>query len=177
MWRGSMHGSLIWKDCNLLGSFEGTKLPNGWLQGHSISIRQDTGINNNDPVIVTVETGIAVDSSFSAAFGRKKKKIMRYLAVLVAFANLKYATLQADTVRVKLLVTRLVIYSVGVAAVPRRVQFGQLIMDQPTGEHHVAAGTSQRVDDLAHVLLLKASSCRLKGALQRWLLEGACKWR
>ncbi|KAL3210280.1 hypothetical protein MRX96_037198 [Rhipicephalus microplus] len=66
---------------------------------------------------------------------------------------------------------------VGVAAVPRRVQFGQLIMDQPTGEHHVAAGTSQRVDDLAHVLLLKASSCRLKGALQRWLLEGACKWR
>ncbi|XP_075725585.1 uncharacterized protein LOC142767555 isoform X2 [Rhipicephalus microplus] len=73
MWRGSMHGSLIWKDCNLLGSFEGTKLPNGWLQayfssramqlahmqskswsaplvfcaGRSISIRQDTRINNN----------------------------------------------------------------------------------------------------------------------------------
>ncbi|XP_075733119.1 uncharacterized protein LOC142775545 [Rhipicephalus microplus] len=90
MWRGSMHGSLIWKDCGLLGSFEGTKLPNGWLQGDvqfvskpwlliclwlayfsssamqpahmqakswcaslvfragcSISIRQDTGINNN----------------------------------------------------------------------------------------------------------------------------------
>ncbi|XP_075746735.1 uncharacterized protein LOC142804071 isoform X4 [Rhipicephalus microplus] len=47
MWRGSMHGSLIWNDCDLLGSFEGTKLPNGWLQGHSISIRQDTGINNN----------------------------------------------------------------------------------------------------------------------------------
>ncbi|XP_075734174.1 uncharacterized protein LOC142775837 isoform X4 [Rhipicephalus microplus] len=47
MWRGSMHGSLIWMDCNLLGSFEGTKLPNGWLQGCSISIRQDTGINNN----------------------------------------------------------------------------------------------------------------------------------
>ncbi|XP_075725586.1 uncharacterized protein LOC142767555 isoform X3 [Rhipicephalus microplus] len=49
MWRGSMHGSLIWKDCNLLGSFEGTKLPNGWLQGRSISIRQDTRINNNVP--------------------------------------------------------------------------------------------------------------------------------
>ncbi|XP_075736462.1 uncharacterized protein LOC142776534 isoform X2 [Rhipicephalus microplus] len=75
MWRGSMHGSLIWKDCNLLGSFEGTKLPNGWLQacfssramqlahrqskswsaplvfcaGRSISIRQHTGINNNVP--------------------------------------------------------------------------------------------------------------------------------
>ncbi|XP_075732347.1 uncharacterized protein LOC142775005 isoform X2 [Rhipicephalus microplus] len=74
MWRGSMHGSLIWKDCNLLGSFEGTKLPNGWLQacfssramqlahtqskswsallvfcaGRSISIRQHTGINNNE---------------------------------------------------------------------------------------------------------------------------------
>ncbi|XP_075739655.1 uncharacterized protein LOC142785107 isoform X4 [Rhipicephalus microplus] len=47
MWRGSMHGSLIWKDCDLLGSFEGTKLPNGWLQGRSISIRQDTGVNNN----------------------------------------------------------------------------------------------------------------------------------
>ncbi|XP_075727346.1 uncharacterized protein LOC142768842 isoform X1 [Rhipicephalus microplus] len=73
MWRESMHGSLIWKDCDLLGSFEGTKLPNGWLQayfssramqlahmqskswsaplvfcaGRSISIRQDTGINNN----------------------------------------------------------------------------------------------------------------------------------
>ncbi|XP_075743210.1 uncharacterized protein LOC142796442 isoform X4 [Rhipicephalus microplus] len=47
MGRGSMHGSLIWKDCDLLGSFERTKLPNGWLQGRSISIRQDTGINNN----------------------------------------------------------------------------------------------------------------------------------
>ncbi|XP_075732353.1 uncharacterized protein LOC142775005 isoform X8 [Rhipicephalus microplus] len=47
MWPGSMHGSLIWKDCDLLGSFEGTKLPNGWLQGRRISIRQDTGINNN----------------------------------------------------------------------------------------------------------------------------------
>ncbi|XP_075730274.1 uncharacterized protein LOC142772059 isoform X2 [Rhipicephalus microplus] len=47
MWRGSMHGTLIWKDCDLLGSFERTKLPNGWLQGRSISIRQDTGINNN----------------------------------------------------------------------------------------------------------------------------------
>ncbi|XP_075742907.1 uncharacterized protein LOC142796358 isoform X1 [Rhipicephalus microplus] len=73
MWHGSMHGSLIWKDCNLLGSFEGTKLPNGWLQayfssrpmqlahtqsmswsaplvfcaGCSISIRQYTGIYNN----------------------------------------------------------------------------------------------------------------------------------
>ncbi|XP_075727177.1 uncharacterized protein LOC142768768 isoform X6 [Rhipicephalus microplus] len=32
MWPGSMHDSLIWKDCDLLGSFEGTKLPNGWLQ-------------------------------------------------------------------------------------------------------------------------------------------------
>ncbi|XP_075746051.1 uncharacterized protein LOC142803811 isoform X2 [Rhipicephalus microplus] len=51
MWRGSMHGSLIWKDCNLLGSFEGTKLPNGWLQGRSISIWQDTGINNNVPAV------------------------------------------------------------------------------------------------------------------------------
>ncbi|XP_075732348.1 uncharacterized protein LOC142775005 isoform X3 [Rhipicephalus microplus] len=51
MWRGSMHGSLIWKDCNLLGSFEGTKLPNGWLQGRSISIRQHTGINNNVPEV------------------------------------------------------------------------------------------------------------------------------
>ncbi|XP_075728564.1 uncharacterized protein LOC142769309 isoform X2 [Rhipicephalus microplus] len=49
MWRGSMHGGLIWKDCDLLGSFEGTKLPNGWLQGRSIFIRQDTGINNNVP--------------------------------------------------------------------------------------------------------------------------------
>ncbi|XP_075733680.1 uncharacterized protein LOC142775728 isoform X2 [Rhipicephalus microplus] len=73
MGRGSMHGSLIWKDCDLLGSFERKKLPNGWLQayfsstamqlahmqskswsaplvfcaGRSISIRQDTGINNN----------------------------------------------------------------------------------------------------------------------------------
>ncbi|KAH8033332.1 hypothetical protein HPB51_010372 [Rhipicephalus microplus] len=47
MWPGSMHGSLIWKDCGLLGSFEGTKLPNSCLQGRSISIRQDTGINNN----------------------------------------------------------------------------------------------------------------------------------
>ncbi|XP_075734630.1 uncharacterized protein LOC142775940 isoform X1 [Rhipicephalus microplus] len=77
MWRGSMHGSLIWKDCDLLGSFEGTKLPNGWLQayfssramqlahmqskswsaplvfcaGRSISILQDTGINNNVPAV------------------------------------------------------------------------------------------------------------------------------
>ncbi|XP_075730055.1 uncharacterized protein LOC142771935 isoform X5 [Rhipicephalus microplus] len=51
MWRRSMHGSLIWNDCDLLGSFEGTKLPNGWLQGHSISIRQDTGINNNVPAV------------------------------------------------------------------------------------------------------------------------------
>ncbi|XP_075739656.1 uncharacterized protein LOC142785107 isoform X5 [Rhipicephalus microplus] len=51
MWRGSMHGSLIWKDCDLLGSFEGTKLPNGWLQGRSISIRQDTGVNNNVPAV------------------------------------------------------------------------------------------------------------------------------
>ncbi|XP_075736673.1 uncharacterized protein LOC142776609 isoform X3 [Rhipicephalus microplus] len=47
MWPGSKHGSLILKDCDLLGSFEGTKLLNGWLQGHSISIRQDTGMNNN----------------------------------------------------------------------------------------------------------------------------------
>ncbi|XP_075746415.1 uncharacterized protein LOC142803943 [Rhipicephalus microplus] len=51
MWRGSMHGSLIWKDCNRLGSFEGTKLPNGWLQGRGISIRQHTGINNNVPAV------------------------------------------------------------------------------------------------------------------------------
>ncbi|XP_075737702.1 uncharacterized protein LOC142777269 [Rhipicephalus microplus] len=51
MGRGSMHGSLIWKDCDLLGSFERTKLPNGWLQGRSISIRQDTGINNNVPAV------------------------------------------------------------------------------------------------------------------------------
>ncbi|XP_075730273.1 uncharacterized protein LOC142772059 isoform X1 [Rhipicephalus microplus] len=51
MWRGSMHGTLIWKDCDLLGSFERTKLPNGWLQGRSISIRQDTGINNNVPAV------------------------------------------------------------------------------------------------------------------------------
>ncbi|KAH8021779.1 hypothetical protein HPB51_016858 [Rhipicephalus microplus] len=27
-----MHGSLIWNDCGLLKSFEGTKQPNGWLQ-------------------------------------------------------------------------------------------------------------------------------------------------
>ncbi|XP_075722638.1 uncharacterized protein LOC142765479 isoform X2 [Rhipicephalus microplus] len=47
MWRGSIHDSLIWKDCDVLRSFEGTKLPNGWLQGRSISIRQDTGVNNN----------------------------------------------------------------------------------------------------------------------------------
>ncbi|XP_075740944.1 uncharacterized protein LOC142788225 [Rhipicephalus microplus] len=77
MGRGSMHGSLIWKDCDLLGSFERTKLPNGWLQayfssramqlahvqskswsaplvfcaGRSISIRQATGINNNVPAV------------------------------------------------------------------------------------------------------------------------------
>ncbi|XP_075740015.1 uncharacterized protein LOC142785676 [Rhipicephalus microplus] len=35
----------------LLGSFEGTKRPNGWLQGRSISIRQDTGIYNNVPAV------------------------------------------------------------------------------------------------------------------------------
>ncbi|XP_075740893.1 uncharacterized protein LOC142788207 isoform X2 [Rhipicephalus microplus] len=98
MWSGSMQGSLNWKDCGLLESFEGTKLPNGWLQGdvqcvskpwlliclwlayfsssalqpahmkakswsaplvfcagRSISIQQETGINNNavtrDPVL------------------------------------------------------------------------------------------------------------------------------
>ncbi|XP_075722645.1 uncharacterized protein LOC142765481 isoform X5 [Rhipicephalus microplus] len=49
MWPGSMHGSLIRNDCDLLGSFVDTELLNGWLQGRSISIRQDTGINNNEP--------------------------------------------------------------------------------------------------------------------------------
>ncbi|XP_075742928.1 uncharacterized protein LOC142796360 isoform X3 [Rhipicephalus microplus] len=50
-----MQGSLIWKDCDMLESFEGTKVPNGRLQGCSISIRQYTGIYNNaetsDPVL------------------------------------------------------------------------------------------------------------------------------
>ncbi|XP_075743662.1 uncharacterized protein LOC119178151 [Rhipicephalus microplus] len=32
MWPGTMHGSFIWKDCDLLGSFEGIKLPKSWLQ-------------------------------------------------------------------------------------------------------------------------------------------------
>ncbi|XP_075742916.1 uncharacterized protein LOC142796360 isoform X1 [Rhipicephalus microplus] len=70
-----MQGSLIWKDCDMLESFEGTKVPNGRLQayfssramqlahtqskswsaplvfcaGCSISIRQYTGIYNNVP--------------------------------------------------------------------------------------------------------------------------------
>ncbi|XP_075722640.1 uncharacterized protein LOC142765481 isoform X2 [Rhipicephalus microplus] len=51
MWPGSMHGSLIRNDCDLLGSFVDTELLNGWLQGRSISIRQDTGINNNVPAV------------------------------------------------------------------------------------------------------------------------------
>lgn len=32
---GSTHGSLIWMDCALPGSFKGRKLPNGWLLGDS----------------------------------------------------------------------------------------------------------------------------------------------
>ncbi|XP_075739588.1 uncharacterized protein LOC142785051 [Rhipicephalus microplus] len=96
MWHGSMHSRLIWKDCDLLGSFERSKLPNGWLQayfsrramqlahmqskswsapllfcaGRSISIRQDTGINNNVPAVTR---GLVLHSHVQCIKNRAQK--------------------------------------------------------------------------------------------------------
>ncbi|XP_075738049.1 uncharacterized protein LOC142777472 [Rhipicephalus microplus] len=51
MWPGSMHGSLIWKDCDLLGIFKGTKLPNGWLQASLLQEQCDADSTHASQVV------------------------------------------------------------------------------------------------------------------------------
>uniref|UniRef100_L7LTR6 Putative tick salivary metalloprotease n=1 Tax=Rhipicephalus pulchellus TaxID=72859 RepID=L7LTR6_RHIPC len=66
---------------------------------------------NPYPVNATCETCIAVDSTFWDAFQSKPKKLARYFAVLVAFANIKFRTLQPDVILLQILVTRIIIFT------------------------------------------------------------------
>ncbi|KAL1448273.1 hypothetical protein MTO96_044108 [Rhipicephalus appendiculatus] len=62
-------------------------------------------------VNATCETCIAVDSTIWEAFESKKKKLARYFAVLVAFVNIKFMTLQSDIIQLQILVTRIMIFT------------------------------------------------------------------
>ncbi|XP_075549000.1 venom metalloproteinase antarease-like TtrivMP_A [Dermacentor variabilis] len=63
------------------------------------------------PVNATCETRIAVDSTYFASFRRDPRKLTQYMAVLVAFANLKFQTFQENIIHFQLSVTGIVIFS------------------------------------------------------------------
>ncbi|XP_075749056.1 venom metalloproteinase antarease-like TtrivMP_A isoform X3 [Rhipicephalus microplus] len=62
------------------------------------------------PVIATCETRIAVDSAFFRSFRYNKEELLEYLAVLVAFTNLKFSTFLDTTLRLQMIVTGVVIF-------------------------------------------------------------------
>ncbi|XP_072144461.1 uncharacterized protein [Dermacentor andersoni] len=63
------------------------------------------------PVKATCETRIAVDSTYFDSFRRDERKLAQYMAVLVAFANLKFLTFQENILSFQLSVTGIVIFS------------------------------------------------------------------
>uniref|UniRef100_A0A224YEG5 Reprolysin n=1 Tax=Rhipicephalus zambeziensis TaxID=60191 RepID=A0A224YEG5_9ACAR len=62
------------------------------------------------PVIASCETRIAVDSAFFRSFRHNKKELVEYLAVLVAFTNLKFSTFLDTTLHFQMIVTGIVIF-------------------------------------------------------------------
>ncbi|XP_037518040.1 metalloproteinase-like [Rhipicephalus sanguineus] len=63
------------------------------------------------PLKATCETRIAVDSKYFQSFGRDKRKLVKYLAVLVAFTNLKFRTFHDYILQFQLLITGIVIFT------------------------------------------------------------------
>ncbi|XP_049524858.1 uncharacterized protein LOC119455604 [Dermacentor silvarum] len=63
------------------------------------------------PLKATCETRIAVDSTYFASFRRNTRKLAQYMAVLVAFTNLKFRTFQENILHFQLSVTGIVIFS------------------------------------------------------------------
>ncbi|KAL1475674.1 hypothetical protein MTO96_019231, partial [Rhipicephalus appendiculatus] len=62
------------------------------------------------PVNATCETRIAVDSIFFRSFHDDKQELVEYLAVLVAFTNLKFRTFLDTILRFQMVVTGIVIF-------------------------------------------------------------------
>uniref|UniRef100_L7LTK9 Putative tick salivary metalloprotease n=1 Tax=Rhipicephalus pulchellus TaxID=72859 RepID=L7LTK9_RHIPC len=62
------------------------------------------------PLKATCETRIAVDSKYFQLFRYDKKKLVQYLAVLVAFTNLKFRTFQDNILQFQLVITGIVIF-------------------------------------------------------------------
>ncbi|XP_077524400.1 venom metalloproteinase BumaMPs1-like isoform X2 [Amblyomma americanum] len=63
------------------------------------------------PINSTCETRIAVDSTFFNAFKAEKEELVQYIAVLIAFVNLKLQTFQDNILRLQVVVTGIIIYS------------------------------------------------------------------
>ncbi|XP_049525007.1 uncharacterized protein LOC125946318 [Dermacentor silvarum] len=63
------------------------------------------------PIKAICETRILVDSTYFDAFGRNKERLVKYFAVHIAFANLKFRTFQDDILQMQLSVTGIAILS------------------------------------------------------------------
>uniref|UniRef100_A0A023G7U8 Putative tick metalloprotease 1 n=1 Tax=Amblyomma triste TaxID=251400 RepID=A0A023G7U8_AMBTT len=84
------------------------------------------------PVKVVCEALVIADSAFLRAFHGSKKDAVLYLAVLMAFANLKFATFASNIVKVEVLVKHLTFYSAAQETFIEKWQQSDLVMVQKT---------------------------------------------